>query len=193
MIKLWNKNLLIKNNCPTRKKRWNIKRIGTSIIIKMEDYKISKLLNDFTVSKFVTEKWIEVNDLSSGQYSVNTNVRFKTSMLRSDLRGYSDADIVVKGAITVERDNSAKKRNKEPTFKNNFPFRSCMLKINNTFTDDAEGVDIVTTMYNLLEYSNINSMTSGSLWNYYRDEIHDDANENNAARNKINNNKRITS
>ena len=51
----------------------------------MEHYKISKILNDSTVSKFVTKKWFEVNDLSSGHYSVNKNIRFKTSMLRSDL------------------------------------------------------------------------------------------------------------
>ena len=56
--------------------------------------KISKLLNDSIVSKFVTKKWIEVNDLSSGQYSDNKNKRFKTSMLRSNLCGYSNAYIV---------------------------------------------------------------------------------------------------
>ena len=67
----------------------------------MERYKISKLLNDSTVSKFVTKKWVEVNDLSSGQYSVNKNIRFKTSMLRSDLCDYSDAYIVVKERISV--------------------------------------------------------------------------------------------
>ena len=43
----------------------------------MEHYKIPKLLNDSTVSKFVTKKWIEVKDLSSGQYSGNKNIRFK--------------------------------------------------------------------------------------------------------------------
>ena len=57
----------------------------------MELYKISKLLNNSTVSEFVTKKWIEVNDLSGGQYSVNKNVRFKTSMLRSNLCDYNDA------------------------------------------------------------------------------------------------------
>ena len=56
----------------------------------MEHYKISKLLNNSTVPKFVTKKWIEVNDISSGQYSVNKNVRFQTKMLRSDLCDYSD-------------------------------------------------------------------------------------------------------
>ena len=53
----------------------NIKPIEKSII-KMEHYKISELLNDLTVSKFVTEKWVEVNDLSSGQYSVNKHTGF---------------------------------------------------------------------------------------------------------------------
>ena len=56
----------------------------------MQHYKISKLLNNSTVPKFVTKKWIEVNDISSGQYSVNKNVRFQTKMLRSDLCDYSD-------------------------------------------------------------------------------------------------------
>ena len=61
----------------------------------MKQHKISKLLNDTTVSKFVTRKWIEATDLSGNQYSLNKNVRFKTSMLRSDLCGYNDVYIVV--------------------------------------------------------------------------------------------------
>ena len=65
--------------------------------MKMEHYKISKLLNDSIASKFVRKKWVEVNDLLNGQYSVNKNIMFKTSMLRSDLRDYSNAYIVVKG------------------------------------------------------------------------------------------------
>ena len=182
----------MRNNCSTIKERRNIKQIKKSII-KVEHYKIFKLLNDSTVSQFVTKKWVDVNDLSSGQYSVNKNIRFKTSMLRSYICGYSDAYIVVKGRLTVEGDNDSKERNKELTFKNNSPFRSCISKINNTFVDNAGDLDIVISMYNLLEYSGNYSMTSGSLWNYYRDEIDDDANENNAGHNKINNNKVITS
>ena len=89
----------------------------------MENYKIFKLLNDSSVSKFVIKKWVEANDLSSCQYSVNKNLRFKTSMLRSDLCDYSDAYVVVKARITVEGDNNANKRNKKLTFKNNAPFR----------------------------------------------------------------------
>ena len=60
----------------------------------MEHYKISKLLNDSTVSKFVTKKLIEINYLSNGQHSVNKNVRLKTSVLSSDICEYSDAYIL---------------------------------------------------------------------------------------------------
>ena len=78
---------------------------------------MSKLLCDSSVSKFLTKKWVEVNDLSCGQYSVNKNIRFKTSMLRSDICDYSDAYIVVKGTITVEGDDDNKKRDKKLFFK----------------------------------------------------------------------------
>ena len=64
----------------------------------MEHYKISKLLSDSTE---LTKKWIEINDLSSGQYSVNKNLRFKISVLRSNLRDYSDAYILGKGTIDL--------------------------------------------------------------------------------------------
>ena len=96
----------------------------------------------------------------------------------------------MKGRITVEGDNNAKKK---VTFKNNAPFRSRISKINNSFIDNAEDLDIVMPMYSLLEYSKHYSITLGSLWNYHRGEINDDANENNAARNKININKTIAS
>ena len=72
----------------------------------------------------MTKKWIEVNDLSRGQYSFNKNVRLKTSMLGSDLCDYSGAYIVVKGTVTVEGDNDGKTRNKKLIFKNKARFRS---------------------------------------------------------------------
>ena len=105
--------------------KWNLKQTEESII-KMEHCKISKLLNDSSVSKFVTKKWVEVNDLSSGQYSTSQNIRFKNSMLRSNLCDYSDAYAVV---------NDANRVNKKLTFKNNVPFRTSIWKINNTFLD----------------------------------------------------------
>ena len=78
------------------------------VIYEMEHYKISKLLDDSTVSGFLTKKCVEVSDLSSGQYSVNKNLRVKTSMLRSDLCNYIDAYIVVKGRVNVIGNNKYK-------------------------------------------------------------------------------------
>ena len=66
---------------------------------------------------------------------------------------------------------------KKFVFKNNAPFRSCISKIKSTLADNAEDLDIVIPMYNLLKYSQNYSMTSESLWNYYRDEI-DNINDN---------------
>ena len=74
----------------------------------MEHYKIFELLNDSAVSKFVTKKWIEVNDLSSGQYSTDKYIRFKTSVLRPDLCDYNNAYIAVKERVTVDGDNNDK-------------------------------------------------------------------------------------
>ena len=91
-------------------------------------------------------------------------------MLRSDLCDYSDAYIVVKGAITVT-DPGNEAYYKELTLKNNAPFVSCISKINNTLIDNAEDLDVVIPMYNLLEYSKNYRKTTGSLWNYYRDEL----------------------
>ena len=79
----------------------------------MEHHKISKLLNDSTVSKFAKRKWIEVNGLLNGKYSVHKNLRFKTPMLRSNLCDYSDAYVVVKRRITVASTSNGKTRNKE--------------------------------------------------------------------------------
>ena len=92
-------------------------------------------------------------------------------MLQSDLCDYSDA-YIAEGTITITdpKDTNYKK---ELAFKNNAPIISCTSKINNTFIDNAEGLDIVMPMYiwlNLIEYSKNYSKTSGSLWNYYRDE-----------------------
>ena len=90
-------------------------------------------------------------------------------MLRSDLCDYSDAYIVVKGTITVTRPGSIM-YDKKLAFKNNAPFTSCISKINKTLIDKAEGLDIAMPMYNLLEYSKNYRKTTGSYWNYYRDE-----------------------
>ena len=90
-------------------------------------------------------------------------------MLRSDLCDCSDAYIVMKEKITVTRPNSVL-YDKKLAFKNNAPFTSCISKINNTLIDNAEDLDIVIPMYNLLEYSKNYRKATGSFWNYYRDE-----------------------
>ena len=115
----------------------------------MEHHKIFKLLNESSVSTFVTRKWIELNDFSNVQYSVNKNIRFKTPMLRSHVSDYSDAYIVVKKRITVAGTNNANRKNKKLTLIV-LQFRSCISKINNTFIDNAENLDIVMSIYNLL-------------------------------------------
>ena len=69
--------------------------------MKMEFQKIVNFLDNKNLPKFVTKKWIEVYDQSEGNYNVNKEIRTKTSMLRSDLRDFSDACIVVKGNIII--------------------------------------------------------------------------------------------
>ena len=83
----------------------------------------------------------------------------------------------MKGRISVTGTYDANRRNKMPTFKNTPPFILCISKINNIFIDIADTCDIAMPMYNLLEYSDNFSTTSGSLWNYYRDEVNDSDNE----------------
>ena len=113
-------------------------------------------------------------------------------MLRSDLCDYSDAYILVKGTITVtangdnnNADNIRDKRNRPLILKNNAPFVSCITKINGELIEDAEDLDIVMPMYNLLEYSKNYSKTIGSFYNYYRDALAGNANNND---NKANSN-----
>ena len=138
----------------------------------MEYQKIANLLNDESnkPSKFRTRNWIEINDESRGTYIVNKQIKFKTPMLRSSLYDYADAYILVKGNITVNNtaaegaaaNNAAKK----VISKNFAPFTNCVSKINNTQIDNAEYIDIVMPMYNLIEYSDDYSKTSGSLSQY---------------------------
>ena len=133
------------------------------------------LLNDESSkpSKFRTKNWVEKNDDLRGVYAPNKQIRFKTSMLRSSLYDYSDAYILVKGNISVENNAAdgaaASNTNKKVIFKNCAPFTSCISKINNTQMDNAKYIDIVMTMYNLIEYSDNYSKISGSLWQYCKE------------------------
>ena len=107
-------------------------------------------------------------------------------MLRSNLCDYSDAYILVKGTNMVTApganngaNNIRDKINRPVILKNNAPFVSCITRINGELIEDADDLDIVMSMYNLLEYRKNYSKTIGSLYNYYRDELSDDADDNN--------------
>ena len=123
---------------------------------------------------FITKKWIKVCQSGSAddRYTPNKKIRFKTSILQSDLCDYSNAHIVVKGDIIVTkaiRRRFIDTRNRFLAFKNNAPFTNCISKINDVLIDNSEDLDIVMPMYNLLEYSKNYRKTTGSFWNYYRD------------------------
>ena len=109
------------------------------------------------------------NQTGKNNYNVSKEIRINTSMLRSNLCDYSDAYIVMEGDIIVTEPDNAK-RNKAVAFENNAPFINCISKINGIKIDNAEDLDVVMPMYNLLEYSKNYRKTTGSLWNYYRDE-----------------------
>ena len=135
------------------------------------------------LSKFVTREYVGVNSLSN-TYDENKSIRFKTPMLRSDLCGYADAYILVNGTITVTanaganniRDKKKKKKSKL-ILKTNAPFVSCITRINGELIENAD---------NLLEYSKNYRKTIGSLYNYYRDGLPNDGNDNFANRTVVN-------
>ena len=112
-------------------------------------------------------------------------------MLRSILCDYSDAYIFVKGTIIITGAGAdvaarqANERNKGVIFKNCAPFINCISKINNTQIDNVNNIDIVMPVYNLIEYSNNYSKTSGSLWQYCRDEANDNLADSKSFKSKI--------
>ena len=101
---------------------------------------------------------MEINDESRGTYSVNRQINFKISVLRSSLCDYSDTYILVKGNISVNNTAAAgadaNNTNRKVIFKICAPFTDCISKINNTQVDNAKYIDI---------------KTSGSLWQYCKD------------------------
>ena len=137
----------------------------------MEYQKIANLVDDTSnqPSKFRTKNWVQISDESRGAYNVNSQIKFKTIMLKSSLCDYSDAYIITKGTITIAGagDNAAARqadeRDKRVAFKNCAPFINCISEINNTQIDNAKDIDIVMPMYNLIEYSDNYAKTTGSL------------------------------
>ena len=141
----------------------------------MEYQKIANLIDDVSnqPSKFRTRNWVEINDESRGAYNVNSQIKFKTTMLTSSLCEYIDTYILVKGTISVNNTAAAgadaNNTNRKVIFKNCAPFTNSISEINNTQIDNAKDIDIVMPMYNLIEYSDNYAKTTGSLWQYCKD------------------------
>ena len=101
----------------------------------MEYQKIANLIDNASnqPSKFKTKNWVEINDESRGTCNVNSQIKFKITMLKSSLCDYSDAYIFGKGTITANNttaaDADANNTNKKVTFKNCAPFTNCISEI----------------------------------------------------------------
>ena len=100
---------------------------------------------------------MEVPDQSGtaeNRYKLSKQIRFKTSMLRSDLCEYSDPYIAVKGTITLRArrgDNNIRDgKNRPLAFKNNAPFISCISRINSVLIENAEDLDAKITQRHLV-------------------------------------------
>ena len=144
------------------------------ICIKLETQKIVNLLNDSEnkSSKFATRKWDIINDQNIGQYGRgnedenDSTIKFETKIIKPNLCDYSDAYILVRGDIKIA-DIAA---DTNVAFKNYAPFTTCATHVNDEHVETAENFDIVMPMYNLIEYSHNYSDSSGSLWQFKRDE-----------------------
>ena len=137
----------------------------------MEYQKIVNLLDDTTnqLSKFRTRNCVEINDESRGTYNVSSQIKFRTSLIRSNLFSYSDVYIIVSETVTITgaaADDVAKRtdeRDKGIMFKNCATFTDCICEINNTQIDNAKDIDAVMPIYNLIKYRDNYSKTSGNL------------------------------
>ena len=136
----------------------------------MESQKIINLLNnnDIKSQKFTTRKWYIINDQNNGQYGEgnenDSTIKFETKVIKPSLCDYSDAYILV----TENIENKA--NNANVAFKKCAPFMKCITHINDEDLETAENLDIIMPMYNLLKYSDNYSDSSGSLYQFKREE-----------------------
>ena len=138
----------------------------------MESQKIINLLNnnDIESQKFTTKKWYIINDQNNRQYGVgnenDSTIKFETKVIKPNLCDYSDGYILVIGDIKVT--NIAADTN--VAFKNCPPFTRCVTHVNDEHIETAENLDIIMPVYNLIEYSDNYPDSSGSLYQFKRDE-----------------------
>ena len=100
-----------------------------------------------------------MNNLSNMNYNVGNEIIYNTKILKSNLCDYNNAYILVRGDITIVGDNAT-----QAAFENCAPFTKCIIKFDGTAICDADDLDLVARMYNLLEYSPNYSNPTGSLW-----------------------------
>ena len=125
--------------------------------------------------KYATKKWYMINDQNNDQYGNDSSVKFDTKIIKQNLCDYSDSYILVTGDIAIVGGNG----NTDIAFKNCSIFTRCTTHLHDEHIETAENLDIVMNMYNLSEYSDNYFETSGSLWQYKRDELN--MNNNNIA------------
>ena len=135
----------------------------------METQKVINLLNDSSneESKFATKRWyVKDSHTAKDKHNQNNSIKLETESIKSILCDYSDAFILVTGDITVTADNDT-----DVAFKNCAAFSTCKTEINDAFIEEANYIYIAMPMYNLIEYSDNYSDTSGSLWQFKREEV----------------------
>ena len=158
----------------------------------MEYQKIANLLGSAPnqPSKFRTGNWVEINDASRRTYT-SSDIRFKITMLRSNLCDYANANIPVKETIIITgagNDDATKQideRNKGVTIKNCAPVSICKSRINHIDIDNTQDIDIVMPRYNLIEYSDNYSKTSGSLSQYCKDNPSNNMSDSESFKSKV--------
>ena len=125
----------------------------------MEIQKIANLLNgsDNEYTKFSTKTWYVIDSESKGNQSHPDPITFLTKPIESSLCDYSDAYILVTGNINVTGGDN----NTKVAFKNCAPFEKCSTEIDGTLVDEANFINITMPTYNLIEYSDNYSDTSG--------------------------------
>ena len=132
----------------------------------MEHQKLLNLLNEESDSKSVTRKRDIVNNQSNANYDGGNEIIYNTEVLKSNLCDQNDDYILVRGDITTEMYN-----NTIPVaFKNCTLLTKCIIKIDGTTIDDAEDLDLVMSMYNLIKYSSNYFHRTGTLWFYSKHE-----------------------
>ena len=124
----------------------------------MKQQKILNWLNEANDSKLVTRKWNIVNDSSKSNYDATNEITYNTEILESNLRDYNDAYILVRDDVTFIAASAT-----QVAFKNCAPFSKCIPKIDEATIDDAEDLDLVMSMYSVIEHRSNYSKTTGRL------------------------------